>query len=75
MNKERFQVEYNVNLDKVKFTLSHNGLYFTSENVGRFYVIKENDDYKVVDESSNSYYHWAVDLHNLEEKGGEYGNL
>lgn len=71
MTKEKFQVEYNVNLDKVKFTLSHNGLYSTSENMGRFYVIKENDDYKVVDESSNSYYHCAVDLHNLEEKGGE----
>lgn len=69
MTKERFEVQFNVDLNKVEFKPSWNGLYQTSvKDVRGFYILEENNDYRVIDGRSNSVYHWRVDMHEMEEE-------
>lgn len=70
MRKERFEKAYNVNLDNVDFTLSNNGLYeFSTKTYKGLYVIKENDDYRAIEERTNSVSQWTSDLKGLERGG------
>lgn len=68
MKKEVFEHDYNVNLDKVKFTLSENGLYeYSPETFRRYYIIKQNDGYECADADTNTISPWLHDLSELEE--------
>lgn len=66
MRKEKFEKDYKVNLDKVVFELSKNGLYSFSKSIRGFYIIKENDDYKLVNEENNSIHQWIENLDGIE---------
>lgn len=69
MTKERFEIQYNVNLNKVEFKTSWNGLYRASvKDVRGFYILEEQGDYRLIDGRSNSVWHWREDMHDIEEE-------
>lgn len=66
MKKEYFEHDFNVDLDKVEFMISDNGLYsYSARSADDYYIICEDDDYKCVDARTNSYEHWRHDLSEL----------
>ncbi len=68
MTKERFEIQYNVNLDNVEMQTSWNGLYKTSvKEVRGFYILEEKGNYSLIDGRSNSVYHWRADMHEMEK--------
>lgn len=67
MTKANLLINYKVDADKVKFERSANGLYeFSVKSFKGRYLIKENNDYTVVVEATNSKAQWACDLSGLE---------
>lgn len=68
MTKERFEVQFNVDLNKVEFKPSWNGLYQTSvKDVRGFYILEEKGDYLLIDGKTNTVSHWRRDLSDMEE--------
>lgn len=69
MTKERFEKQFNVDLNKVVFKPSWNGLYQTSvKDVRGFYILEEKGNYRLIDGKTNSVSHWRRDLHEMEEE-------
>ena len=68
MTRQKMEINCNINLDRVKFYPSRNGLYsFTDTARNGIYIIQEMDDYILVEESTNSVSHWFCDLSELME--------
>ena len=67
MTEEKLKRNH-IDVDKIRFYPSDNGLYEYSGSTRKgFYLIKEGDDYRIIDEDSNSTWHWFEDFSELYE--------
>lgn len=69
MNKERIKKFHRVDVDKVVFEKSENGLYSVSKtNKSGYYITRVDDECEVVEEKTNRVTRWRRDLSDLEEE-------
>lgn len=67
MKKEETK-KFHVDVDKVEFKKSRNGLYSVSKtNKDGYYITRVDDEYEVVEEKTNCAARWLHDLSDLEE--------